>query len=155
MSDQVIPIVARLRTGDGNEATRDCTFTADEWRRLGKFVERRAGYKRRAIFSGKRHQVFKFITDGITINSAEGLTDFLNGFEYHRDEEKAAQFWARHNDSEPMMEFSKATYIVMVLDQARAVVDIGNAIASLHAVWSRSVFIDLRILRPSTNASAL
>ena len=84
--------------------------------------------RQKAIFDGQRCQSFKSFSNGTLINSSEILTLWLNAYEYHRDEEKRAIFEALHYGMQPMIEYSEAVFVEMMLDQARAVIDVGNAI---------------------------
>jgi hypothetical protein len=65
------------------------------------------------------------------VNSSETLTLWLNAYEYHRDEDKRAAFESLHDGILPVAEHSRAVFVGMMLDRARAVIEIGNAIFAL------------------------
>lgn len=71
-------------------------------------------------------------SNGTLINSSEVLTLWLNSYQYHRDETKRATFEALHHGLQPTIEYSEAVFVGMMLDQARAVIDVGNAIYALR-----------------------
>jgi hypothetical protein len=102
------------------------------WRHLDHPMFRRYFDRQRDIFGGRRWQAFKSMSDGTLINSSETLMLWLNAYEYHRDGEKAAQFEALHHGMRPLIEFSEARFVAIVLDKARAVIEIGNAIFALR-----------------------
>lgn len=103
------------------------------WRRLDQPVFRSYLDRQKAIFNGERCQGFKFVSDGTVVNSPETLTLWLNGHEYHRNEGKRLRFEALHDGVKPLMEHSEAMFVAIVLDRARAVIEIGNAIFALRA----------------------
>lgn len=88
--------------------------------------------RQKAIFDGQRYQLFKSVSDGTLLNSPEMLTLWLNAYEYHRDVEKRATFEALHHGMQPLVEHTEAVFVGMMLDRARAVVEIGNAIFALR-----------------------
>jgi hypothetical protein len=88
--------------------------------------------RQKAIFDGQRCQLFKSVSNGTVINSPAMLTLWLNAYEYHRDEEKRLAFEALHHGMQPMIEHSEAVFVAMMLDQARAVIEIGTAIFALR-----------------------
>lgn len=89
--------------------------------------------RQKAIFDGQRCQLFNFVSDGTLVNSPKILTLWLNAYEYHHDEKKRAEFVRLHSGMQPLIEHSEAMFKAMVLDQARAVLDVGNAIFAIRA----------------------
>ena len=87
--------------------------------------------RQKTIFAGKRQQAMKLFSNGTVINSTETLDLWLNGFEYHRDAEKRTQFEALQGEALPV-EVSLNLLVGIVLDRARAVLDIGNAIYAMR-----------------------
>jgi hypothetical protein len=87
--------------------------------------------RQKAIFDGQRCQAMKLVSGDTVINSRQTLELWLNAFQYHRDEKKRAMFEALHGDVLPV-ELTRALMIEIMLDQARAVVVIGNAIFALR-----------------------
>ena len=73
----------------------------------------------------------RVVSHGTLINSTETLDLWLNAYEYHRDDEKRVEFEALHDGNLPM-EYSRALFIHILLDRARAVVDLGNAFYALQ-----------------------
>ena len=68
----------------------------------------------------------RVVSHGTLINSTETLDLWLNAYDYHRDDEKRVEFEALHDGNLPI-EYSRALFIHILLDRARAVVDLGNA----------------------------
>jgi len=87
--------------------------------------------RQKAIFAGERQQAMKLFSNGTVINSTETLDLWLNGFEYHRDPDKRAQFEALQRETLPV-EVSLNMLVGIMLDRVRAVLDIGNAIYNLR-----------------------
>jgi hypothetical protein len=71
------------------------------------------------------------VSHGQIINSTETLDLWLNAYEYHRDDDKRVAFEALHDDALPIG-FSRALLIDIMLDRARAVIELGNAIYALQ-----------------------
>ena len=88
--------------------------------------------RQKEIFDGRRCQNMRVVSNGTLINSTTTLDLWLNAYEYHRDDEKRAAFQALHSNNKVLMAYSRALFIHMVLDRARAVVEIGNAFYSLQ-----------------------
>ena len=115
------------------EATNFYSIAKILSRRLDHPAFRKYLDRQKAIFDGQRCQLFKAISDGTVINSSETLTLWLNAYKYHRDEDKRAAFEALHHGMPPAVrEHSEAMFMAMVLDCARAVIDVGNAIFALR-----------------------
>jgi hypothetical protein len=88
--------------------------------------------RQKEIFDGRRCQAMRLVVQGRLINSTQTLDLWLNGYEYHRDDEKRAVFESLHHDDLLPVEYSRALFMQIMLDRARAVVDIGNAIHTLQ-----------------------
>ncbi len=107
---------------------RSGTFWCDDLT-IQRSVPTQIGQK--DIFAGCRCQAVRVISNGTLINSTETLDLWLNAYEYHRDDEKRAAF--EHDDDNWLpMDYSRALFIHIMLDRARAVVEIGNAIYALR-----------------------
>jgi hypothetical protein len=68
----------------------------------------------------------RLVVNGTLINSTDTLDLGLNAYEYHGDDDKRAKFEALHDDHLLPMEYSRALLISIMLDRARAVVEIGT-----------------------------
>jgi hypothetical protein len=88
--------------------------------------------RQKEIFDGRRCQGMRVVSHGTLINSTETLDLWLNAYEYHRDDQKRAEFEALHDDDALPMDYSRALFIHIMLDRARAVVEIGNAVYALQ-----------------------
>ena len=95
----------------------------------------------KALFIGTVWQPFKLVAEASAgtsnakphiVNSPETLDLWLNGFIYHRDDEKRQLFKALMRGDAPIEAFSRATFIEMMLMKARAVLDISNAVYVLR-----------------------
>jgi hypothetical protein len=100
-------------------------------RRLSHSAFRAYLDRQKDVFAGRRCQAIRVVSHGTLINSTETLDLWLNAYEYHRDHEKREKFEALHDGNLPR-EYSRALFIHILLDRARAVVDIGNAIYALQ-----------------------
>lgn len=87
--------------------------------------------RQKAIFDGRRLQAMKLFSNGTVINSTETLDLWLNGYEYHRDVDKRTRFEALQGETLPA-EVSLNLLVGIMLDRARAVLDIGNGIFDLR-----------------------
>jgi hypothetical protein len=88
--------------------------------RLAHPVARDLLSQHRALFTGESFQsLFTVTINDLVINSEKALRLWLNGFEYHRDEDKRAALEA----IAPMMplEAARAIFFYMMLDKAKAV----------------------------------
>jgi hypothetical protein len=88
--------------------------------------------RQKEIFDGRRCQAMLVWSNGMLVNSVETLDLWLNGFEYHRDDDKRALFESLHDERFLPMGFTLAMLTNIMLDRARAVVEIGNAIYALR-----------------------
>lgn len=81
----------------------------------------------RAIYSGKRMQSMIIIKSNETlINSEETLMKWLNAHEYHKDRNKQAELESLHQILP--LETSRAIFLMMLYDKARAIFIIANMI---------------------------
>ena len=87
--------------------------------------------RQRAMFNAERCQAMAFIANDVVVNSVEMLDLWLNAYPYHKNRDKRAFFEALHHPDVLPRELSEAFMIDMMLERARAVLDIGNAIYSL------------------------
>jgi hypothetical protein len=83
------------------------------------------------VYEGKRYQSFAYVADGELLNSSTMLTRWLNTYEYHQDEDDYAYFEALKAEAAPW-QFTEATYIAMMLDRARVVMALRQAVEALR-----------------------
>lgn len=96
-------------------------------RRLSHSHFRAVIERQRAEFSGKHFQGLVDISaNGVTLNSDEILNKWLNGYEYHHDLEKQGEIEALHQLFP--LESSRAIFINMIMDKAKAVSEIDRII---------------------------
>jgi len=88
--------------------------------------------RQKAIFNAERSQAMRLVANGVVINSVETLDQWLNAYPYHKDRDKRAAFEALHDPDVLPMELSEAFMVDMMLERARAVLDVGNAIYALQ-----------------------
>jgi hypothetical protein len=55
--------------------------------------------RQKEIFEGRRQQAMLLVSQGQVINSTETLEQWLNAYEYHRDDDKRGTFEALHDDT--------------------------------------------------------
>jgi len=83
------------------------------------------------LFSGKDFQSqIQIKINDVLINSDTILTKWLNAFEYHRDTEKQRELEELHKLIP--LEYSKAIFISMIIDKAKAVLEINRMIKGLE-----------------------
>jgi hypothetical protein len=88
--------------------------------------------RQRAIFNAERCQGMLLVANDVVVNSIRTLDLWLNGYAYHRDEDKRTSFPALHERGVLPTELSEALMVATMLERARAVIDLGNAIYSLQ-----------------------
>ncbi len=91
------------------------------------------------LFQGKiMRQTYKIAIDDTVINSEDLFMKWVNGFEYHRDEDKRAQFEQyRHIFSEDKF---RAIFVDFVIDKIRA---IDNLCILLEGIVGRKIPIKI------------
>lgn len=95
--------------------------------------------RQKQIFDGARCQAFGIMSDGTMLNSSKMLDVWLNGYEYHGDEEKRQRFEDLHGDV-LSKELTEALFVAMMLDRARVVIELRNAIQALrHGLTASSL----------------
>ncbi len=101
-------------------------------RRLNQPAFQRYLDRQKEIFDGAR-QLMVVMSNGTQVNSTATLDRlWLNAYHYHRDKEKRATFEALHDDLTLPREFSDALFQDIMMERARAVLDVGNAIYSMQ-----------------------
>jgi len=91
-----------------------------------KYIEEQMG-----LFDGKQMQsAFTFQSKGVILNSDEVLYDWLNAYQYHRDEDKKKRLDSLH-ELFPL-EHSKGLFIFMLDDKARAAYNILRIIKGMR-----------------------
>ena len=133
-SHQVSELLHRMRPFVlTNEDPRTSLESGRSWRD-GLIIRAFQTYRDRQkeIFDGRRCQAMRVVSNGTLMNSTETLDLWLNAYEYHRDDEKRTEFEALHDDVTLPIAYSRALFIDIMLDCARAVVEIGNAFYSLQ-----------------------
>ena len=101
-------------------------------RRLNHPAFQRYLDRQKEIFDGAR-QLMVVMSSGIQVNSTATLDRlWLNAYHYHRDKRKRAKFEALHDEHTLPLEFSDALFQDIMMERARAVLDVGNAIYSMQ-----------------------
>jgi hypothetical protein len=101
-------------------------------RRLTHPAFQRYVKRQKEIFNGAR-QMMLVMSNGTHVNSATTLDRlWLNAYHYHRDKDKRAKLEALHNEQTMPLAFSDALFQDIMLERARAVLDVGSAIYSLQ-----------------------
>ena len=95
-------------------------IAVDEFRDLIKYLQH--------LYNGRKmRSAILVAADGIEINSDKTLRKWLNAYEYHRDRDKRADLESLHETFPPKA--SRAMFISMLLDKARAIVALGDIIS--------------------------
>ena len=90
-----------------------------------KYIEEQMG-----LFDGKQMQsMFTFQSKGVILNSDKVLYDWLNAYQYHRDEDKKSRLESLHKIFP--LEASKGLFIFMLDDKARAAHNISRLIKGM------------------------
>lgn len=97
---------------------------------------RRVLRSQRRLFNGKDMQELCVISsNGVVVNSDQVLTDWLNAYEYHRDQDKKAKIESLHRLVP--LDYSKAIFVGMIGDKTDAILNVAGLVAVLTGKQER------------------
>jgi len=83
--------------------------------------------QQRALYEGcQLRQQFTVVSNNVVLNSEETLQNWLNGFEYHRDQDKRKELEHLHQFFP--LEASLALFVMLLSDKALAIVRVANLV---------------------------
>ena len=126
--EQIIALLHRLRPFVLNDEQanfyRICNHLA---RRFDNGSLRNLLDSLRDIYSGRRMQALVRIqSNEVLLNSEDTLMKWLNAHEYHKNRDKQAELAALHHILP--LETSRAIFVMMLYDKARAIIVVANLI---------------------------